>query len=289
MSNPSPSPSYPRVVLGEEIRRQRLQLGLSQAELGKVVPCAQPKIARLESAALQIIKMGELGRILDRLEFDPGKADELRSYARFPYAERGAWVGPADNTTWWHGKARAERLARVITSVRMEIHDGLTQCPAYMRRLFELGDRIDISAATKRRLDRQRDILEQKDPPEVTFILSEACLHRDMGAPHVLAQQLEHVLELSKRPHVTFLVVPFNSAIPAQTSDFTVMQFLSTIMTDFALVEHELGATLFDEEDVVRLYVRSLMKSRSGALNEYDSRKRIREALRRSAATAKGK
>lgn len=287
--NPSLSPSYPRVVLGEEIRRQRTALGLTQAELGECVPCRQPKIANLENAWLQTIKTAELNRILERLGFEEDKAEELRSYARSPYAERGAWVDTANNSTWWHGKARAERLARAISSFQLEIHDGLTQCPAYMRRLFELGDRTDIAAAIKARLSRQADIFDQDNPPECTFVLSEACLHRDMGSPDVMAQQLEHILKLAKEPHVTFLVVPYGAGIPAQSYGFTLMQFGSTIMTDFALVEHDLGATVFDEDDVVRRYVRRLMRTRSGALNEYDSRKMIRGVLMKILPNAKGK
>jgi transcriptional regulator with XRE-family HTH domain len=288
VSNPSPSPSYARVVLGEEIRRQRIAQGLTQAELGAYVPCTQPKIANLENAWLQKIKLTELNRILEKLGFQDDKAEELRSYARSPYAERGVWVDTANNSTWWHGKARAERLARTISSFQLEVHDGLTQCRAYMERLFELADRTDITAATKMRLSRQADIFDQDNPPECTFVLSEACLHRDMGSPGVMAQQLKHILELSKKPHITFLVVPYDAVIPAQSYGFTLMQFGSTIMTDFALVEHDLGATLFDEDDVVRRYVRRLMRTRSGALNEYDSRKMIRGALRRIQAKLKG-
>ena len=64
---------------------------------------------------------------------------------------------------------------------------------------------------------RQVALFEQGSPPDCTFVLSEACLRRHMGDPAMMITQLEYLLEISKQPHITILVLPFDARFPAAT------------------------------------------------------------------------
>jgi transcriptional regulator with XRE-family HTH domain len=252
------SPSYPRVLLGEELRRARLAAGLSQTDLAAAVPCRQPKIAKLETAQIQRIKPAELDLILYRLGVTGARAVELRRFAEMPYADRGAWTATSvGETLWQNGKLRAESLASSIFSVQFDAHDGLTQCPEYMRRQFTLFGRDDVEKACDFRLARQAAVFDKPEPPHCMFVLSEGALYRDMNDEAMMVAQLEHLVGMTTAmPTVRVLILGFSAELPTQTYSFSIMEFASTVMTDCALVENRSSATVFDEPEVVRGYGR---------------------------------
>lgn len=52
----------------------------------------------------------------------------------------------------------------------------------------------------------------QRDPlPEVHVVLDEAVLHRAVGGPEVMSEQLTRILDLTKLPETTVQVVPFSA------------------------------------------------------------------------------
>ena len=79
-----------------------------------------------------------------------------------------------------------------------------------------LATGLDEDAAAEHvavRLGRQA-ILERPKPPHVVVVLDEPVLHRLIGSPQVMADQLTHIAEMSERPYVSVQVIP---PIPART------------------------------------------------------------------------
>ena len=148
-----------------------------------------------------------------------------------------------------------------------------------MRRQFELGGWANVGEAIKNRRARQDAIYNQAHPPELLYIVGEAALYRDMGAPDVLLDQLEYVQKLGEQPFVTIRVMPFDTPVPSQVGGFSVLRFDSLVMTDFALVEHVVGAVVVDEEDSLRAYSRKWELISSGATTEHDSREKIQARI----------
>lgn len=62
----------------------------------------------------------------------------------------------------------------------------------------------ELTAAT---MERQ-NVLSRPDPPEVIAVLHELVLHRLIGSPVVMADQLGHLAELADRPNISVHVVP---------------------------------------------------------------------------------
>jgi len=50
-------------------------------------------------------------------------------------------------------------------------------------------------------------ILDREDPPSLWVVLDEFVLYRDIGGPEVMAAQLAHLAEMTKRMHVTVQVL----------------------------------------------------------------------------------
>ena len=157
-----------------------------------------------------------------------------------------------------------------------------------MRRQFELGSAVNIEKQVRARLSRQEAIFGQESPPDCTFVLSEACLRRHMGDPTMMITQLQHLLEVGERPHITILVLPFDAHFAASTYGFTFMQFNSATMGDFVSVQFAVGSATIDDEDALRIFQRRWELMRSAALGEYDSRRFIRRVLDEYQKTVKG-
>ena len=64
-----------------------------------------------------------------------------------------------------------------------------------------------ISALVAAQLARQA-IFDRPDPPDVAVVLDEAVLHRLIGSPQVMHDQLRQVAEFSVRPYILVQVVP---------------------------------------------------------------------------------
>jgi hypothetical protein len=71
-------------------------------------------------------------------------------------------------------------------------------------------DMIDGYVAA--RLARQ-SVLTRDDPPVpmVYALLDEGALHRPVAPPPVMHDQLAHLVEVSRKPHVTIQVVPYDA------------------------------------------------------------------------------
>lgn len=274
------TPSHRRVRLGIALRDAREAAGLTQTEAARLVGRSQPWVTKVESAQIAKLRMVDLDKMLQAYSIFGAKAEELRRFARSPYDQRGVWVDTSDAPAWWSEYQEVERQAKVIKAVHLETHDGLIQSEAYMRRQFELYGTVDIDGQVRARQARQAAVFGQGLQPDCTFVLSEACLRRHMGDPAMMATQIEYLLDISKEPYITILVLPFDARFPAATYGFTLMQFNSDTMGDFVSVQYEVGSATIDDEDALRVFQRRWELIRSAALGEYDSRRFLRRVLR---------
>lgn len=273
------TPSHRRVRLGIALRDAREANGLTQTEVARTIGRSQAWITKIESAQIARVRMTDLDALLDAYKITGTKAEELRRFARSPLDERGVWVDTSDAPAWWSEYQEVERQARVIKAVHLDAHDGLIQSEPYMRLQFELDAAVDVEAQVKARLARQKALFGQDSPPDCTFVLSEACLRRHMGDPEVMIKQLVHLIDLTRRPYITVLILPFGARFPATTYGFTFMQFASDAMGDFVSVEYAVGSATIDDEDALRMFQRRWELIRSAALGEYDSRRFLRRVL----------
>jgi transcriptional regulator with XRE-family HTH domain len=75
---------------------------------------------------------------------------------------------------------------------------GLLQTPDYARAVFEKSGQpasLDIEAQVRTRLERQ-GILTRGEPPMFVTVVDEGVLHRGVGGPKVMREQLMHLVEL---------------------------------------------------------------------------------------------
>jgi transcriptional regulator with XRE-family HTH domain len=105
-----------------------------------------------------------------------------------------------------------EAAARLIKTFQHSLIPGLFQTRAYAEAITETYPETTAEVAKGRvdgRMDRQAILFrEDPPPPRVHAILDEQVLHRNVGGPAVMAEQMEHLIELAMMPRISVQVVP---------------------------------------------------------------------------------
>jgi transcriptional regulator with XRE-family HTH domain len=195
--------SSPRRVFGAMLKYYRTRAGLSQEQLGNRVYLSSDMIGKIEQGQRtptdQLIAACEN---VPELEAN-GALRELREQLRDLLQQR-AYPGWFAN--WPDREARAAKLR----SFELAVVPGLLQTEAYARAL--LSDRIgsdpdEVDEKVAARMERQV-ILDRAKPPELWVVVDEGVLHRPVGGPDVMREQLKHLCEMARRPNIVVRVLP---------------------------------------------------------------------------------
>ena len=200
----------PRAFLGKELRLARVAAGFT----------SQDALAAHLGFDRTVITKAETGdrpptpEVLAAWCATCGLDEDL--FGRFARLARSA-DGPIP--AWFETYLEAEREAVMLRYWQPVIVPGLFQIAEYARALFlAVGcDDEQADGLVTARLDRQA-ILERPDPPHVVTVLDEAVLHRLIGSPQVMTEQLGYLAERATLPHVSVQVLPSGTGANAGLS-----------------------------------------------------------------------
>jgi DNA-binding XRE family transcriptional regulator len=113
---------------------------------------------------------------------------------------------PSMNGGWWSNYEVFEQSAVRIRTWETMVCPGLLQVEGYSRAL--LGGNEEL---VERRMARQAILTRSHEPVELIAILDESVLHRPIGGQAVLAQQLDHLLEMGERDNVAVHILPLDA------------------------------------------------------------------------------
>jgi transcriptional regulator with XRE-family HTH domain len=132
---------------------------------------------------------------------------------------------------------------------------GLLHTEPYIRALFahsrrrrspeELHNDIEV------RLIRQERLTSEHDPLELSVIIDESALRREVGGTDVMREQLRHLIETAELPSVTIQVLPLK-VHSALDGGFTLLSFHDRDEPDLLYVEYATGALHIEEDPEVR-------------------------------------
>ncbi len=69
-----------------------------------------------------------------------------------------------------------------------------------------------VEARVRARMDRQAVLVRQPQPLELVAVIDESVLHRVTGNRAIMAEQLRHVLDLTRRQNICVQIVPATSS-----------------------------------------------------------------------------
>ncbi len=120
---------------------------------------------------------------------------------------------------WFEDWLAAEKAATMLRIWSPLIVPTFFETAEYRRAVVMAGgndpERADqLVAAT---MERQ-SVLQRADPPEVVAVLHETVLHRLIGSPEIMHDQLTQLADLANRPNVSIHVVPSSAGAHAGLS-----------------------------------------------------------------------
>lgn len=111
------------------------------------------------------------------------------------------------------GVMESERTAAKIIEWSPLAVPGLLQTPDYVRAVMNSGGRPqqEVDQRVMVRVGRREIITRRREPVEFHALIGEAAIHDAIGGEVVMADQLDFLADLARRPNITIQVVPAKS------------------------------------------------------------------------------
>lgn len=277
------SPTVPARRLGRELKRLREATGKTQAEVADWAGTYSTTISKIETgdrnAPLSVLKL-----MLQLYGVDAAHAEYLTQLAQ-QAREPGWWADYADAVpTWFMEYVGLESAAGAVWTYEQEYVPGLLQTSDYTEAMTlavsSTGPSESAEGFARVRATRQQR-LSGDAPMVLRAVLSEAVLHRQVGGPDVMREQVARLRDATSRPNITVQVLPFSvGAHPGMTGPFTMLRFAERSM-DMVFVEQRGGAIYLERPVDVDVHEADFGRLSDLALSEGDTVSLFNEMERR--------
>ena len=267
--------------LGQEMLRLRETAGLTREQVAERTHYDQSSIWRLETAKnrpqrrtilvlLELYGVNESedqARYLDLLQ----KSTELNWLTGFEEAL------PEDYQTYISFESAADRL----TAFNNAFVPGLLQTPNYARAVIRgvhpSLPEDDVTRRAEVRARRQESLAARGVMQ--WLVLDEAILHREVGGPKVMQEQLQRLSDEAARKDIILQIVPFSAgAHPGSQGAFMIMEFPPPDLP-LIYIETLTGNLFLEKSEEVALYRANFQLLIAQALSPVDSLNLINTSL----------
>ncbi|MFE6334971.1 helix-turn-helix domain-containing protein [Streptomyces sp. NPDC057798] len=273
-------PAVRRRKLGAELRALRAGAGLTSGEAARLVGWHQSKVSRIETGASGV-KPADVRLLLDAYAVADSQLRELLLVLA------GSDDG-AGRHHWWHAYRGVlpptyrdfislESQASGMRTLETSVVPGLLQTPEYARAVTQAvvggPDQTDerLDTLVEVRLARQ-DVLRGEPPLELSAVLDEAVLHREIGGPGVMARQLWQLVEAGRLPQVRLQVLPFRAgAHIGVTGPFVIFSFSRTSDLDVVVLDHLTSSLYLERKEDLQAYTEAFTTLQIHALSPEES------------------
>ncbi len=207
------NPTGRQLRFGAELRKLRERAGLSATEAGQLLGIKQTQVSNMEA--------GRVGVSPERLRTIACHYD----CSDKALVEAMAVMASERKRGWWEeyrellptpmlDLAELEHHTKSVREATTARVPGLLQTREYALEIFrqavtELSP-PDIEHRLSFRIKRQAVLYRADDPTSYQAVIHEAALRMKVGGPTVARQQLEHLLDLSDREHITLRAITFD-------------------------------------------------------------------------------
>jgi transcriptional regulator with XRE-family HTH domain len=281
----APGPIVTRRRLGGELKRLRDRAGFKLDEVASRLECSPSKISRLENGK-GLPKWRDVRDMLDA--YGVGEGD-LRSQLL-------EWARTGQRSNWWSKYADVlppnvdqymafEWDAECIRSFEPLVVHGLLQTEDYARAVLStvwIGERTSdqIERMVEARLFRHR-VLSSDHGLQFCSIIDESTLHRRIGSPTVMIEQIDELERLSRLPNVELRIFPYEAGLRApNVGAFAKLSFSSDVGRGIIHIERPEGSFFYDATSDVDRYGRLLDDIYDASLSPEETRRRLAEARR---------
>jgi transcriptional regulator with XRE-family HTH domain len=276
------NPTVRRRRLGQELRRLRELKGMTAEEVAERLLVSQSKISRLENGR-RSISQRDVRDLCGVYEVEDQRVVESLMEMARDSRQQG----------WWHAFGDIpysvyiglETDAESLRVYEPQIITGLLQTRAYAEALIQGAlpetSPADIEKRVQVRMRRQERIAAENNPLRLWVVLDEAALSRRVGSNLVMREQLEHLVEMSRLPHVTVQVLPFEvGAHPGLNGQYAILEFADAADSSVVYLEGVTSDLYLEKAQDVQKYAVMYEHLRAQALNVEQSRKFIEDAAK---------
>ncbi|SBT44565.1 helix-turn-helix domain-containing protein [Micromonospora narathiwatensis] len=280
--------TVPRRQLGRALRELRTEARMTLDGAAQALQCSRQKVWRIE-AGLCAVRGFDVRGMCELYAATPELTGALVALAGETRA-KGWWHSYGDTIPdWFELYVGLEAAAGRLREHADALIPGLLQTRGYATAVCQ--HRPDLPDEERERLvevrlQRQGLLLRRlPPPPRFDVMLSEAVLLRVVGGPATMAEQLRHLVEVSRLPHVSIRVVPLAAGphVGAVAGAFVLLDFLPTnrVEPEPSVVYSEslTGALYLDRKEEIAAYERVWVSLDSLALDRVQSRHLIRKIL----------
>lgn len=188
--------------------------------------------------------------------------------------EAAAWLESARVSDIVASLMVLERESVSMTYSAVALVPGLAQTADYARTVLGTHrDETERKVAT--RLGRQA-VLSRPNAPTMTMFIEEGALHRTLGNPRMLREQLEQLLVLQRRNNVSVRVIPFDAVqSPANGGPFVLYELADG--SHYVFVEAFMLGVFVTDSSEVAPFVETSRLLEGSALDEAGSNALIRK------------
>ncbi|MFH8482889.1 helix-turn-helix domain-containing protein [Streptomyces sp. NPDC018055] len=253
-------PVVRRRKLGEELRSLRHASGLTSRDTARLLGWHQSKVSRIETGASGV-SPGDVTRLLDVYAV---RDTQLRALLEVLAGSAGG-----GGSGWWHAYRglippqyrdfiSLESQASTVRTLETSVVPGLLQTAGYARAVTRASleglPPDDLDSLVEVRLTRQR-VLRAKPPLRFTAVLDEAVLHREVGGPEVMRDQLHHLNQVAQLPHVELQLLPFSiGGYVGLTSPFVIFSFPNISDLDMVVLDHLTSSLYLERKEDLDAY-----------------------------------
>ncbi|MFC9497162.1 helix-turn-helix domain-containing protein [Streptomyces sp. NPDC056975] len=249
------APTVLRMILGRRLQDMRLGAGASLEDAARALRVKTLTIRRLEKAEVAL-KPLYVEKLLETYGADRQEIDEFVDLAE-QANEPGWWHSYRDVVpSWFTAYVSLETGAKTLRTYEPQYVTGLLQTPGYARAVLRgglpNGSEEELVRRVELRLHRQ-SLLEREDAPTLWVVMEEAVLHRTVGGPDVMREQIERLLDVSELAHISVDIVPFTAgAHVGACAPFTYFRFEEPELPDIVYSELLSASVYLDQRaDVV--------------------------------------
>ncbi|ANW18754.1 helix-turn-helix transcriptional regulator [Streptomyces clavuligerus] len=277
------NPTVRRRRLGLELRRLRELKGMTAEEVAERLLVSQSKISRLENGR-RSISQRDVRDLCGVYEVDDHRiVDSLMQMAK-----------DSRQQGWWHAFGDIpysvyiglETDAASLRVYEPQVVPGLLQTRPYAESLIAgalpESSTADIEKRVSVRMRRQDRVHAEELPLRLWAVVDEAALHRIVGGKALMREQLEYLIELSRLPHVTVQVLPFEmGAHPGINGQYAILEFPDATDSSVVYIEGVTSDLYLEKANDVHKYTVMYEHLRAQALNADQSRAFIENIAKR--------
>ncbi|MFJ8790713.1 helix-turn-helix domain-containing protein [Streptomyces sp. NPDC102462] len=255
-----PAPTLLKMLVGVQLAGFREDAGLAQEQAARGVGFSAAKLSRIEAGkGRRPPTETDVRALLTLYGTEAYESSVLLRLLR--RAGEPGWWQRYDKRLmpeWFDRLVGLQEAAVAIRTFEIQYVPGLLQTPDYAHAVVRRGLPTAPENEVRRRVElrmRRVELLHRPDAPQVWVIIDESVLLRVLGGPEVMREQLEHLLRMAQRPHVTLQIVPLDvTDASAPAIPVTHLRFGGLDLPDVVYLEHIRSANFLEDRDETEEY-----------------------------------